>query len=238
MIDGFLGYSEELLDILQQVADIASKLPPTDAPENINVTKDIDDIDELLTAPHLTGTARIAANQLLARAQAEALNPNDNNLYILAGTPPLRVSHIPAPALTAASTREFALCHGCFQQATLIHFYRQIFRLPSRACLIQKAVAEIRRMAGQMTQGAPCSAWVAMALPLFTVGSEAYTPAAQAWAHAALAAFAASIGSRHVQLLHRALEDIWLLRARRGDVDGRLCADALLGELNYNIIMF
>ncbi|CAK7207452.1 hypothetical protein SEUCBS139899_010262 [Sporothrix eucalyptigena] len=235
-IDGFLGYSEELLDILQQVEEIASKLPPDDNDADNDTYDGVDDNeDDALAAPHLTGAARIAADDVLARAQAQALSVVRDESST---TESPRVVHIPAPALTPAAAREFALCHGCFQQATLIHVYRRLFRLPSRDRRIQQAVSQIRRMAGQMTQGAPCSTWVAMALPLFTAGCEAYTPTAQAWAHAALAAFAASIGSRHVQLLHRALEDIWRLRARRGDVDGRLCAGPLLGALHYNIILF
>ncbi|KIH93402.1 hypothetical protein SPBR_09161 [Sporothrix brasiliensis 5110] len=250
-IDGFLGYSEELLDILQQLEGIASTLPAMDDwDDNTDGYTNDYATDDLLAAPHLTDATRAAAADLLARAHAQALVLDDGTRSTEPEGPPCtappdevppappRVAHIPAPALTAAAARELALCHGCFQQATLIHIYRRLFRLPSRAPRIQQAAAQIRRMAGQMRQGAPCSAWVAMALPLFTAGCEAYTPAAQAWAHAALAAFAASIGSRHVQLLRRALEDLGRLRARRGDTDGRLCAGPLLEELNYNIILF
>lgn len=250
-IDGFLGCSAELFDILQQVEQLASTMAVdvSDDTKDVNINDedgDEDDKDNILAAPHLTGSARITAETLLARALAQALKSTDfvttnTETNVTATMPPATapvIHHIPAPALTPAAAREFAFCHGCFQQATLIHVYRRLFRLPSRATLIQRAVGEIRRMAGQMTQGAPCSAWVAMALPLFTAGCEAFLPTSQAWAHAALDAFAASMGSRHVQLLRRALEDVWRLRARRGDVDGRLCAGALLDELNYNIILF
>ncbi|KAL1893138.1 hypothetical protein Sste5346_006570 [Sporothrix stenoceras] len=252
-IDGFLGCSVELFDILQQVEQLASTMPAIDV-ENKDEDVDVDyddefDDDNILAAPHLKGPARVTAETLLARALVQALEPKEVHTITTSSTASSSstattttatpvIHHIPAPALTPAAAREFAFCHGCFQQATLIHVYRRLFRLPSCAALIQRAVCAIRRMAGQMTQGAPCSAWVAMALPLFTAGCEAFLPTSQAWAHAALDSFAASIGSRHVQLLRRALEDVWRLRARLGDVDGRLCAEALLDELNYNIILF
>ncbi|CAK7236664.1 hypothetical protein SBRCBS47491_009715 [Sporothrix bragantina] len=234
MIDGFLGCSEELFEIMQHVEQVASTLPPMTASQDIVDDIDTDDTGDALstfTAPHLTGPARVTADMLLQRVQALVLLDADDN-------PTPNITNISLEALTPAAAREFALCHGCFQQATLVHIYRRLFRLPSRSPLIQQGVSEIQRMASQMTQGTACSTWVAMALPLFTAGCEAFTLSSQEWAHEAVAALLASIGSRHVQLLQRALEDVWRLRERRGDTEGRLCAGQLLDELNYNIILF
>lgn len=233
-IDGFLGYSEELLDILQEIDVIANM--PADAPEGKDPEQS-GDADPTPTSaststptptPPLSGAALAAANVLLGKAQGLIRRDAATALPVM----------IAEPELSAASRREFVLCHRCFQQATLIHLYRRLFRLPSYSAPIQEAVAQIHLMAGQMTQGAPCSTWVAMSMPLFTVGCEACTPAQQAWSHASLDTLAASIGSMHVRVVRQALEDVWRLRARRGDTDGRLCAGQLLDELNYNIILF
>ncbi|EPE03268.1 zinc c6 finger domain protein [Ophiostoma piceae UAMH 11346] len=226
-IDGFLGYSEELLDILQEIDHIAN-MPPDTTTDVAEIKPPHEAGNAQIPAPPLSGAALAAANVLLGKAQGLILRDAATALPVM----------IAEPELSAASRREFVLCHRSFQQATLIHLYRRLFRLPSYSAPIQEAVTQIHLMAGQMTQGAPCSTWVAMSMPLFTVGCEACTPAQQAWSHASLDTLAASIGSMHVRVVRQALEDVWRLRARRGDTDGRLCAGQLLDELNYNIILF
>lgn len=146
-----------------------------------------------------------------------------------------RDSHAP-PAIVSIRTplspeygREFLLCHQIFQQATLIHLYRRLYHLPSRAAPIQSAVREMAEMLSNMSQGEPCHTWVAMAMPLFTLGCEAFTEAQRRFALDKVNKLEECIRSLHVRIIRRALEDIWELRARLGDSGGELCASQLLG---------
>ncbi|OBT62174.1 hypothetical protein VE03_08333 [Pseudogymnoascus sp. 23342-1-I1] len=89
-----------------------------------------------------------------------------------------------------------------------------------------------------MTQGQPCHTWVAMAMPLFTLGCEAFTEDQQAFVMDKINKLEASIGSLHVKGIRQALEDVWKLRENLGDHEGTLCASQILIELQYNIILF
>ncbi|KAK3903932.1 fungal-specific transcription factor domain-containing protein [Staphylotrichum tortipilum] len=195
-IDGFLGYSAELLSILHQIDRLSRSSPPSSPPSP-------------------------SAAPLLARVQS--LITRDTH------SPP--AISIPTP-LSPEYTAEFALCHQTFQQATLIQLYRRLYHLPSRAAPIQAAVRAMRDMLGRMGgQGRPCHAWVAMAMPLFTMGCEAYTEGQRAFALEKVGKLEECIGSFHVAGVRRALWDVWGERERVGDEGrGEVCAGRLLGE--------
>ena len=194
-IDGFLGYSEELLHVLQQVNRISE------------------------AKGELSEASLAEADILLGKVNA-MINRDTQ-------TPP-DVSLI--SSLSPEYGREFSLCHRSFQQATLVHLYRRLYHLPSRAEPIQVAVEKINEMVSNMTQGQPCHTWVAMAMPLFTVGCEAYTESQQQFALDKIHKLEMCIGSFHVQSIRQALEDIWRIRRDAGDVDGDMCAGDLLGK--------
>jgi hypothetical protein len=81
-----------------------------------------------------------------------------------------------------------------------------------------------------MTQGQPCHTWVAMAMPLFTMGCEAFSDEQKDFVLDKIHKFEVCLGSLHVSVLRQALEDIWKLRLDRGDVDGSLCAGLFLSK--------
>ncbi|KAJ6444816.1 C6 finger domain-containingprotein [Purpureocillium lavendulum] len=212
-IDGFLGYSEELLHALQQINALSSR----------------GEEDASASASAFTDAS--------LRAQSDILLGKLKGMIRRDARTPLEISIGGAP-LTDEQGGEFSLCHGTFQQATLVHAYRRLYRMPSGAPPIQAAVAAIRDMVSEMTQGRPCHTWVAMAMPLFTLGCEAFTPPQQAFVLDKIDKFEACLGSLHVRIIRQALEDIWRARASLGDVDGDLCASELLETLQYNIILF
>ncbi|UNI21329.1 hypothetical protein JDV02_007328 [Purpureocillium takamizusanense] len=209
-IDGFLGYSEELLHVLQQVNAISSRVDDGAGVGNNDGSAD-----------NVEGSIISQSDMLLGKLAGMIRRD--------ASTPP-SVASIRTAALSDRHGREFLLCHRTFQQATLVHLYRRLYRLPSGSRRVRAAVAEMEATAGEMTQGRPCHAWVAMAMPLFTMGCEAFTPEQRRRVLDKVDRFEACLGSLHVGVIRRALEDIWRARMARGDVDGRLCAGQLLGE--------
>lgn len=194
-IDGFLGYSEELLHVLKQIERIDSSLE-----------KD-------------PSGSLFEADGLLAKLKA----------MIVRDTKTIPDVAIHAD-LSPEEGQDFSLCHLTFQQATLIHLYRRLYRMPSGSPPIQAAVAAIQHMVAQMTQGQPCHTWVAMAMPLFTVGCEAFTEEQKSFVLDKVHQLEVCLGSLHVGIIRQALEDMWQYRADRGDSDGRLCANELLGK--------
>ena len=190
-IDGFLGYSEELLDILQQ---INSKTPA--------------DADVLL-------------GRLNAIISRDVKHP-----------PGVSIS-----SLSSQSGRDFALCNRVFQQATLIQLYRQLYGLSSSSEPIRRAIETINGMISNMAQGEPCHTWVAMAMPLFTVGCEAYKEDQKTFILDKIHKLEICIGSLHVKVIEQALKDIWKLREDFQDYDGDLCAEYLLGKCFYELTM-
>ncbi|KAK8880217.1 fungal-specific transcription factor domain-containing protein [Apiospora arundinis] len=202
-IDGFLGYSEELLHIIQKV----NQLTRGDT-EN-------------------KGRTQFEADMLLGKLNAmidrDSQAPLDVAIY---------------SSLSPESNREFELCHRTFQQATTIHVYRRLFHVPSNSPPIQSAVTAISQMVTNMAQGQPCHTWVAMAMPLFTIGCEAFTADQQSFVLDKIDKLDMCIGSYHVRIIRQALEDLWRLRREEGDHDGDMCASKLLEKLQYNIILF
>ncbi|OAQ87294.1 C6 finger domain-containingprotein [Purpureocillium lilacinum] len=203
-IDGFLGYSEELLHVLQQINAISS------------------------TSDAESASCSIPQSDILLGKLAGMIRRD-------ASTPP-EISI--CTSLSTQHGREFLLCHKTFQQATLVHLYRRLYRMPSGSPPIQAAIAEIEDMVSEMTQGRPCHTWVAMAMPLFTLGCEAFAPAQRSFILDKIDKFEACLGSLHVRIIRQALEDIWQARETLGDGDGDLCASQLLDTLQYNIILF
>ncbi|CAG7566402.1 unnamed protein product [Fusarium equiseti] len=187
-IDGFLGYNEELLDILQQIN--------SNSPETSQETPD--------------------ADALLGRLSTIISRDVKH---------PPRVS---ISSLSSQSGRDFALCNKVFQQATLIQLYRQLYGLSSSSEPIRTAIATINGMISNMAQGEPCHTWVAMAMPLFTVGCEAYKNDQKSFILDKIHKLEICIGSLHVKVIEQALKDIWKLREEFEDYEGDLCAGYLL----------
>ena len=102
--------------------------------------------------------------------------------------------------------------------------------MPSGSEPIQAAIATIQEMVSNMTQGEPCHAWVAMAMPLFTIGCEAFSIKQKDFILDKIDKFDVCLGSLHVRIIRKALEDMWRLRIELGDMDGTLCAGELLGQ--------
>ncbi|KAK4099589.1 hypothetical protein N658DRAFT_560311 [Parathielavia hyrcaniae] len=194
-IDGFLGYSDELLDVLHQI-DQLSRLT-SDGSEQPSFDADI----------------------LLGKVKAMIRRDNKTPPAIAIGTP-----------LSPEYGREFTLCHQIFQQATLIHLSRRLYHLPSGSEPIQSAVRAMQEMlSSNMSQGQPCHTWVAMAMPLFTLGCEAFTEEQRRFALDKVDKLEECIRSLHVRIIRQALHDIWRVRASLGDSTGELCAGRLLG---------
>ncbi|KAH7146331.1 fungal-specific transcription factor domain-containing protein [Dactylonectria macrodidyma] len=187
-IDGFLGYSEELLDVLQH-------------------------INQLPAQPSMHAEADVLLGKV------KGMISRDNK-----APPVVSISS----TLTPESDRDFALCHKTFQQATLIHLYRRLYNMPSGSQPIQSAVESINEMIRNMTQGQPCNTWVAMSMPIFTIGCEAFSVEQKAFVLDKVDKLEACLGSLHVRIVRRALEDIWRLRTEWQDIDGNLCASELL----------
>ncbi|KAH7328759.1 fungal-specific transcription factor domain-containing protein [Stachybotrys elegans] len=199
-IDGFLGYDEELLDILQTINQIGCS-----------------DQD--------ASTKRRESDLLLARL-SDMIRRDESH-------PP----NVSIASLRPEASRDFFLCHQSFQQATLIYLYR-LYDTPSASQQIRLAVNSISEMIDNMTQGQPCHTWVAMSMPLFTIGCEAFTVAQQNFVRDKIQKLETCLGSLHVRLVRQALEDMWRIRSELGDQDGQLCATGLLERLQYSVILF
>lgn len=214
-IDGFLGYSDELLDVLHH-------------------------IDQLARAP-----SRFETDVLLGKVQsmiardAIAAPPVILSPFYSSSTFPL--SEIESPALSSDRARqEFILCHRIFQQATLIQLYRRLYHLSSQSSKIQAAVCTMQEMLSSLhTSDGGESMWVAMAMPVFTLGCEAFAPDQQAFVLDKMDRLEACIRSLHIRIIRQALVDVWALRRGMGDDgEGRVCAGRLLEKLDYDIILF
>lgn len=206
-IDGFLGYSDELLDIMHQIGLLSRTFPPPPPFE-----------------------ADILLGKVRAMIARDAIV-----------TPPVMIS--PSTSVHNESS-EFTLCHQIFQQATLIQLYRRLYHLPSGAPPIQEAVTAMevlfQCLEASSTSARPGprredaggeSMWVAMAMPVFTLGCEAFTPDQQQFVLGKMDRLEVCIRSLHVSIIRQALEDVWVLRRDMGDEDvGVLCAGRLLGE--------
>ncbi|KAK8070185.1 hypothetical protein PG994_006801 [Apiospora phragmitis] len=200
-IDGFLGYSEELLHIMQKVNQLARL--------------------DVENSESIQYEADILLGRLNAMINRDSEAPPGVAIY---------------PSLSPDANREFELCHRTFQQATAIHVYRRLYHMPSNSAPIQAAVAAISKMVTDMAQGQPCHTWVAMAMPLFTIGCEAFTDEQQNFVLDKIHKLDLCIGSYHVRIIRQALEDIWKIRREAGDLDGHMCAAKLLGKsIHYRI---
>ncbi len=102
--------------------------------------------------------------------------------------------------------------------------------MPSGSPPIQSAIEKIEELISEMTQGKPCHTWVAMAMPLFTIGCEAYTDKHKQFVLDKIDKFDTCLGSLHVRIIRKALEDIWQTRSKLGDDGSLVCADVLLGK--------
>ena len=202
-IDGFLGYSEELLHVLQQIDQISHNYGGDD---------------------HASDSSSAQADMLLGKVRG--MIRRDSSV-------PPSINTISSSLLTTEHGRDFSLCHRSFQQATLVHLYRRLYRLPSGSDPIQAAVREIENLVGEMTQGQPCRTWVAMAMPLFTIGCEAFTEEQRGFVLDKVDKLEACLGSLHVRVIRQALRDMWRTRSELGDVDGEVCASELLGEYPF-----
>ncbi len=194
-IDGFLGYSDELLDVIHQVDQLSR-------PTAVDVTQPSHEADILL-------------------GRVKAMISRD------AKAPPAISIRSP---LSPECGREFTLCHHIFQQATLIQVYRRLYHLPSGSEPIQSAVRAMEEMLSNMSQGQPCHTWVAMAMPLFTLGCEAFTEEQKSFALNKVDKLEECIRSFHIRIIRQALQDVWSLRSSLGDSRGELCASQLLGS--------
>jgi hypothetical protein len=194
-IDGFLGYSEEVLDVLQQInqiADTGYEGGPNSHPE-----------------------ADILLGKVKGMISRDAKAPPDISI---------------SSKLSPESSRDFSLCHRAFQQATLIHVYRRLYNMPSGSELIRSAVQAINDLVSSMTQGQPCNTWVAMSMPLFTIGCETFSDDQKNFVLDKIHKLEVCLGSLHVRTIRQALMDIWKLRKEWDDVDGRICASQLLSK--------
>lgn len=213
-IDGFLGYSDELLYILHQINQTARARP-------IPSSSSVDN----------TSTTTFESDILLGKVKAMIVRDSK-------ATPPVTLS----PITTASSAsqgnsqlQEYALCHRIFQQATLIQLYRQLYHRPSCSPEIQSAFAQMVLLFSQMestgnSSAKPCHTWVAMAMPLFTLGCEAVTDGQRNFVMAKIDGLEECIRSSHVRIIRQALRDVWHLRMEMGDEEGELCAGVLLGK--------
>ncbi|KAK0619192.1 fungal-specific transcription factor domain-containing protein [Immersiella caudata] len=214
-IDGFLGYSDELLDIMHK-------------------------IDQLSRAP-----SAFEADVLLGKVQAmiardsiaaPPINLTTSSSSLIHSHPRIERS----PLSSEHARQEFTLCHQIFQQATLTQLRRRLYHLPSQSPEIQNPVCSMQRMLNSLhTSDGGESMWVAMAMPVFTLGCEAFTPAQQAFVLDKVDRLEACIRSFHVRTIRQALVDIWAIRKDMGDENqGLVCAGRLLERLDYDIILF
>lgn len=194
-INGFLGYRQDVLHILQQVNDTGRI-----------ITLHESDI-------------------LLGRVHGMILRDSMRH-------PDVAISS----TLSSKSILEFVSCNKIFQLATLITIYRRLYKLSSNSKPIRDAFYSIKDTVDYMTQGKPCHAWVAMSMPLFTVGCEAFESDQQDWVRSSIDQLYACIGSSHVFALKQALEDIWLLRKSQEGTQGFGCSEDLLRMCHHSIL--
>ncbi|KAK3326744.1 fungal-specific transcription factor domain-containing protein [Apodospora peruviana] len=219
-IDGFLGYSDELLYMLHQINQLAKAIhPPPDG--------------------HTPPCSHSEADILLGKVKAMIIRDSK-------ATPPVTLSSSSTHTSSHTSSQhlqEYALCHRIFQQATLIQLYRQLYHRPSSSPEIQSAFAQMVLLFSQMeatsnSAAEPCHTWVAMAMPLFTLGCEAVSQDQRNFVLSKIDGLEECIRSSHVRTIRQALKDVWDLRPKMGDDEGNLCAGELLEKLDYNIILF
>ncbi|KAM7190059.1 Fungal specific transcription factor domain containing protein [Naviculisporaceae sp. PSN 640] len=223
-IDGFLGYSDELLYVLQEINQTARSRSPSSSPDPNS---------------HPSSGTTFESDILLGKVKAMIARDSK-------ATPPVTLSPLTATSSAGQSNsqlQEYALCHRIFQQATLIQLYRQLYHRPSCSPEIQSAFAQMVLLFSQMestgnSSAEPCHTWVAMAMPLFTLGCEAVTDDQRQFVMAKIDGLEECIRSSHVRIIRQALRDVWDLRTRMGDEEGELCAGELLENLDYNIILF
>ena len=189
-IDGFLGYSEELLHVLR-------------------------DIDRMASGED---TVRPEAEALLGKVRRMISRDEETMPIISIST-----------ALSPEQANEFLLCHKAFQQATLVHLYRRLYRMPSASPVIREAIIKMKMMIEEMRQDQSCHTWVAMAMPLFTMGCEAFNKEQKAYVLEKIARLDACLGSLHVGIMRKALQDMWRIREDLNDAEGQRCASELLG---------
>lgn len=194
-IDGFLGYSEDLLKIIDRI-------------NQIYILKE----EGHQSVPQ---ESEILLERLKAMIELDSLVP-----------PQISIS----TTLSHEDNLNFILCHKSFQQATLIHLYRRLYDMPSGSPVIQSAVVQIISMVENMTQGQPCNTWVAMSMPLFTIGCEVVHDDQKVFVLDMIKKLETCLGSLHVRILRQALKDIWEARAQEGDFGGYLCANHLLSK--------
>lgn len=201
-IDGFLGYSDELLDVMHQI-------------EQLSRTQ----VHPCPGADILLGKV----NAMIARDMAAA--------------PPVILSS-PASIIpwdAQGESTDFTLCNQIFQQATLIQLHRRLYHLPSQSPPIQAAVCSMEGMLSSLCNrgggGGGESMWVAMAMPVFTLGCEAFTLDHQQLVLGMMDRLETCIQSLHVRIIRQALVDIWALRRGMEDEGrGAICAGRLLGS--------
>ncbi|KAL2258615.1 hypothetical protein VTK26DRAFT_8015 [Humicola hyalothermophila] len=233
-IDGFLGYSAELLDMIHQIDHLSMSVssrtttsPAFNTNMNTNVNNSMNNNNNNSNMIH---EADLLLGKMLAMIRRDARAPP-------------AVASIGAP-LPAPQRRAFALCHRIFQLATLLHLYRRLYRLPSGSPAVQAAARGMREMleglpgggggsdsAAATTTTTTTTAWVAMAMPLFNLGCEAVTDEQRAFVLDKVGLLERCIcSSAHVGGIRQALRDVWDMRASMGDDGGELCAGELLGE--------
>ncbi|KAK0652407.1 fungal-specific transcription factor domain-containing protein [Cercophora newfieldiana] len=214
-IDGFLGYSDELLDVMHQIDQLSRKPASFEA-------------DILLGKVHaMIARDAVAAPPIILSSSSTSL-----------ALQPSRVSA--SPLSSEHARQEFTLCHQIFQQATLIQLHRRLYHLPSQSPEIQASVYAIQEMLNSLhTSDGGESMWVAMAMPVFTLGCEAYTLDQQAFVLEKVNLLEACIRSLHVRIIRQALVDVWAIRKGMDDEEkGMVCAGQLLEKLDYDIILF
>jgi hypothetical protein len=219
-IDGFLGYSEELLYVMQQINQISAAEDASPGDPSAEGTK---------PNPFSQRPEDTKPNPFSPRPEADILLGRVKGMIARDAKAPPAIS-ISSVSLSTEHGREFALCHATFQRAALVQVYRRLYHMPSGSPAIQAAIAEMQDMVGEMTQGQPCHTWVAMAMPLFTIGCEAYSEGQRRFVLDKVDKFEACLGSLHVRIIRQALQDMWNARTELGDVDGELCSSRLLGS--------
>jgi hypothetical protein len=101
--------------------------------------------------------------------------------------------------------------------------------MPSASSVIREAIIKMKMMIEEMRQDQSCHTWVAMAMPLFTMGCEAFNKEQKAYVLEKIARLDACLGSLHVGIMRKALQDMWRIREDLNDVEGQRCASELLG---------
>ncbi|KAH6626623.1 fungal-specific transcription factor domain-containing protein [Chaetomium sp. MPI-SDFR-AT-0129] len=224
-IDGFLGYSDELLDVIRQI-DHLSRSAPFPVPTTS-------------TSPSPPPTTATTTKQTTTPTSTPIPTPADTLLTHLHQIIARDTAHPPAinipPPITPSYTHEFTLCHYIFLQSTLIHLHRRLYHLPSSSPPIRTATTTLTALLHEISSirdaTEPCHTWVAMAMPLFTLGCEVLEDEGVGFVLEGLGRLEGCVRSGHVGGMRRALGDVWRLRREWGDWGrGEVCAGVLLGE--------